>query len=81
MLDEAHKALEAMSAACSAMKVEEWGEAACGAGVVMAGVRKPSQAERLSLCRCRHAYRQDGIDMTVFCFAERIRPIPSALRW
>jgi hypothetical protein len=27
MLEEAHKALEAMSAACRAMKVEEWGEA------------------------------------------------------
>jgi len=27
MLEEAHKALEAMSAACTAMKVEEWGEA------------------------------------------------------
>jgi hypothetical protein len=27
MLEEAHKALEAMSAACTAMKGEEWGEA------------------------------------------------------
>ena len=26
MLEEAHKALEAMSAGCTAMKVEEWGE-------------------------------------------------------
>jgi len=26
MLEEAHKALEAMSAACTAMKIEEWGE-------------------------------------------------------
>src|SRR5215468_11536885 len=29
------------------------------------------QAERLSLCRRRHSYRQNDIDMTVFCFAER----------
>jgi hypothetical protein len=27
MLEEAHKALEAMSAACTAIKVEEWGDA------------------------------------------------------
>jgi len=27
MLEEAHKALEAMSAACAAMKIEEWGQA------------------------------------------------------
>jgi hypothetical protein len=27
MLEEAHKALEAMSAACTAMKLEEWGAA------------------------------------------------------
>ena len=27
MLEEAHKALEAMNAACTAMKVEEWGQA------------------------------------------------------
>jgi hypothetical protein len=27
MLEEAHRALEAMSAACTAMKIEEWGEA------------------------------------------------------
>jgi hypothetical protein len=27
MLEEAHKPLEAMSAACTAMKAEEWGEA------------------------------------------------------
>jgi hypothetical protein len=27
VLEEAHKALEAMTAACTAMKVEEWGEA------------------------------------------------------
>ena len=29
------------------------------------------QAEELSLCRRRHSYRQNDIDMTVFCFAER----------
>jgi hypothetical protein len=29
------------------------------------------QAERLSLCRRHHSYRQNDIDMTVFCFAER----------
>jgi hypothetical protein len=28
-------------------------------------------AEGLSLCRRRQSYRQDDIDMTVFCFAER----------
>jgi hypothetical protein len=27
MLEEAHKALEAMTAACTALKAEEWGEA------------------------------------------------------
>ena len=27
MLEEAHKALEAMAAACTAMKTEQWGEA------------------------------------------------------
>ena len=27
MLQEAHKALEAMTAACAAIKIEEWGEA------------------------------------------------------
>ena len=26
MLEEAHKALEAMTSACTAIKVEEWGE-------------------------------------------------------
>ena len=29
------------------------------------------QAENLSLCRRRHTLRQNDIDMTVFCFAER----------
>ena len=29
------------------------------------------QAERLSLCRRRHSYRQNDVDMTVFCIAER----------
>ena len=29
------------------------------------------QAEGLSLCRRRHSYRRNDIDMTVFCFAER----------
>lgn len=27
MFEEAHKTLEAMNAACTAMKAEEWGEA------------------------------------------------------
>jgi len=29
------------------------------------------EAQRLSLCTRRHLYRQNDIDMTVFCFAER----------
>ena len=28
-------------------------------------------AQRLSLCTRRRSYRQDDVDMTVFCFADR----------
>ena len=29
------------------------------------------EAQRLSLCSRRHSYRENDLDMTVFCFAER----------
>jgi len=29
------------------------------------------EAQRLSLCTRRHCYRENDVDMTVFCFAER----------
>ena len=29
------------------------------------------EAQRLSLCRCRHSFRENDLDMTFFCFAER----------